>query len=213
MVDNEITKNISTEICEATSEKQSKTYRLYEKTVNGLEDFRKENNLATIDDAFQLLLMKARNKDIHENLSPYANAFASRIRNGIDLISAECIAFARQYDTADQQAKGQVMHEISDLQTKLESLRIDEKQARDTASEAERANQALREERQRMTAQIDDLQKTEDRMHDLERRNTVLEEALNSCRDQAAQCEQIRTENIQLRSELNVYKALLDKKS
>ena len=50
-------------------------------------------------------------------------------------------------------------------------------------------------------------------MRELEKRNTVLEEALNNCRNQAEKYEQIRTENIQLRSELSVYKEVLAQKN
>ena len=105
------------------------------------------------------------------------------------------------------------MQEISDQQQALYNLRIDEKQARDALVQAEKDNQALHEENQRLTARIEELQKTDDRMRKLEKRNTVLEEALNNCRNQVEQYEQIRTENIQLRSELSVYKEVLAQKN
>lgn len=148
-----------------------------------------------------------------DNTSPKAKAFLNQVDNAIKLISSECDAFARLYDAAEQQAKVQVMKEIAELQRDLVNLRVDEKQARDSVAKAEEVNQALREENQRLTARIEELQKTDDRMRELEKRNTVLEEALNNCRNQAEQYEQIRTENIQLRSELSVYKEVLAQKN
>ena len=170
---------------------------------------RKQNDFATYDATIQDLLDKANG----DNTSPKAKAFLNQVDNASKLISVECNAFARLSDAAEQQAKVQVMKEIAELQRDLVNLRVDEKQARDSVAKAEEVNQALHEENQRLTARIEELQKTDDRMRELEKRNTVLEEALNNCRHQAEQYEHIRTENIQLRSELSVYKEVLAQKN
>ena len=209
MTETEFVSSIPLETGEDEAGKKNKSYRFSKQTIQKIDEYRKQNDFATYDATIQDLLDKAND----DSTSPNADAFLGRVSNAIKLISAECDAFARLYDAAEEQARVKVMQEISDQQQALYNLRIDEKQARDALVQAEKDNQALNEENQRLTARIEELQKTDDRMRELEKRNTVLEEALNNCRHQAEQYEQIRTENIQLRSELSVYKEVLAQKN
>jgi len=209
MKETEVEINIPLDADDAATKVRS--VRLSAQTDQSLKDYKYKNKFANMDETIQHLLARETDKDERDCSSPKAVEFRDRISKAINLISSECDALSRLYDTAADLARVQADQDISDLKQALSALYADEKKARDALVQAEKDKQALREDNQRLTAHINELQKADDRMRELERRNTALEEALNSCRDQTVQFEQLKIENIQLRSELNVYKALLPK--